>query len=467
MNKIATLFYISLLAFAVLAPLVPAKSQGLRVDAMVVWKHFDYDYKNYDPWFSLLNQEIGEWYTPAGLPAQPIAVLPGDDMDPNVAFNRSGYAMAVWANNMTGSYEIMFATFNLTTQAWSDPMFLTELEDGDDLDPDIAFDTNGWAICIWVHKFYENGTQVIYYSLWNGTAWIGPNSALVPLPNGWGGQAGIPELCFITKASSDRKNVTDHEAVAVWTDWSEESSQYHAWYAIWRGYQWTDASYAPAVKEIPGQTEDADHELYPLYNSEPRMGVSADSNGFAKAVWSAYDYDTGQYQVWSSEWDSASDQWILLQAYDYGFWPSVAFDFLDLGVSVYSHQGAEPPYSIDIWYNREENHEWSPSFFAADSGWKDYRPAIAAKKTSVFVSVWYAFNETSADYDLYWAEYIGGSWTPAQELYPGGLFGDDFNPELATPIMSPHTPVIPEIPTFFLAFLATLATSVFAIKRKR
>gem|GEM_PF-3997337 len=432
------------------------------VDAMAVWMHWNETKNEFDPWYSLYDEKYGEWWTPAGPQAAPITEMLGNDTDPNVAFDPATYrALVVWAHQSQAGYDIWFALFDPYEVWWVNIGAVAEIE-GEDLDPDVAFDTNGYAICTWVHKF-ANGTQVIYYSVWNGTTWIGPNVALVPLPDNWPGYAGLPEICFTNIQSGDPNAITPHEAVTVWSDINYTVGNYTVFYSIWRGSRWTNQNFATTVESIPGQTIDVERESYPDFYAHGRMGISADRLGHAKVVYSE-PFPIG-WGVFSSEWFGASSKWAFVDTrYGWGWWPAVAFNWSNHAVSTYFDVGT---LTYDIMYRVEFNYDWiAMQAIASDSGWDDYRPAIAAKP-GAFVNVWYANDENVGDFEIYWSEFNGTAWMPPAMLFPAGLPGDDLNPEIATPIFSPTTPVVPEFSTLVLLLSTLIVVVVGVVKVRR
>lgn len=156
------------------------------VDAIAVWQHIDV--KDWDIWYSIWDETSGRWWTPTGAEAAPIPMPPhayGDDIDPAIAFDHRRNCICVWShqNATTGDYDIWFSRWIDPLRTWTTPEPVATIK-GNDYDPAIAFDENGWAIAIWVHGFL-NGTRVMYYSLCNGTHW-GPAGLLA---RGWGMQA--------------------------------------------------------------------------------------------------------------------------------------------------------------------------------------------------------------------------------------------------------------------------------------
>ena len=114
--------------------------------------------------------------------SQPSAITENYNLEfsPDIAFDTGGNAVAVWEHNkkifyeenatldgnFTSGFEIAYAVFNKTTLTWSTPVLLTN-NDYMDHGPELVVDDERNVMVIWMVN--ENDTEMLYYSLWNGS----------------------------------------------------------------------------------------------------------------------------------------------------------------------------------------------------------------------------------------------------------------------------------------------------------
>jgi len=405
-------------------------STNLVADAIAVWQHGETGTR--DIWYSIWDDTNRQWWTPSGVQAFSIAELAGDDVDPNIAFNRQGEAIAVWSHetgNASLGYDIWFSRWS--GYGWTPPTEVASLT-GDDIDPAVAFDTSGWAIAIWVH----NGSY-IYYSLWNGTNWVGPAQAIVsdwPLLPFWG--SNMPEIAF---TSSRAKGYTSKKAVAIWTQWAIYPEVpplriSRIYYAIWDGASWSPS---PA-QEIPGQAYDAAENGIPSFF---RNGISSDNLNNAIAVWATNNISQ---PVYYALWDGRTwNDTIALDAQEaYGHMPAVAFDGNDNALLVFTHN------TTNLWYLRYINDEWQLATEVANSGGNDTRPSVAFLTSNRAVVVWSTDVETFGPSEIFYSIWdpLTGTWTSATSITSQELLGSDSNPSIAATSGSPTMPPIAAAP---------------------
>ena len=402
------------------------------VDALTVWQHVETGAQ--DIWYSIRDDANSQWWTPSGIQASPIAELVGNDVDPNIAFDRQGNAIAVWSHETDDAslgYDIWYSKWS--GYDWTPPTEVASLA-GNDADPAVAFDTNGWAITIWVH----NATY-IYYSLWDGTDWIGPAQAIVsdwPLLPFWG--SNLPEIAF---TSSKAKGYTSHKAVAIWTQWIIYPEVpplliSRIYYAIWSGTSWSPS---PA-EEISGQVYDAAKDGIPAVF---RNGISSDNLNNAVAVWST---DNIAQPIYYASWNghSWSDATALDAQEAYGYMPAIAFDTDNDAILTFTHN------TTNIWHSRYVGGVWQLAAEAANSGGGYSRPSIAFLMSNRAVAVWSSDVEAFAPSEIFYSVWdpSTGMWTTASSIVPQGLSGSDSSPSVASTSGSPTMPptaVLPEI----------------------
>ncbi len=402
-----------------------AEQTNAAVDAIAVWQHGEIG--AHDIWYSIWDDSNNQWWVPSSVEASPIAELTGDDVDPAIAFDRQGTAIAVWSHetgNPSLGFDIWYSKWSGSD--WAPPTEVSSLP-GNDADPAIAFDTNGWAITIWVH----NGT-FINYSLWDGTNWIGPAQAIVPdwpsLPF-WKGSY-LPEIAFTSKKAS---GYTSNKAVAIWTlsiAYPEVPPQLisRIYYAVWDGTNWSPS---PA-EEISGQAYDAAKDGTPAIF---RNGISSDNLNNAVAVWATENITR---PIYYASWDGRiwSDATALDDQEAYGYMPAIAFDFGNDAILTFTHN------TTNLWHSRYVSGGWQLATEAADSGGDDSRSSIAFLINNKAVAVWSSDVEAFAPSEIFSSTWdpATGVWTTASSIVPQGLSGSDSGPSIASISGSPTMP---------------------------
>jgi len=404
----------------------PITSNSSSVDAVAVWQHGETGAQ--DIWYSIWDDTSSNWWAFSGTQASPVGELAGNDVDPAIAFDHEGNALAVWSHE-TGNaglgYDIWYSKWS--GSAWTALGEVASLI-GDDSDPAVALDINGWAIAIWIH----NDTRV-YYSLWDGANWIGPAEAIVsdwPLIPFWG--SSLPEIAF---TSVKARGYTLNKAVAIWTQWIVYPEVpplllSRVYYAVWDGTKWSPS---PAA-EIPGQVYNAAEDGTSTFF---RNGISSDQLGNVAAVWST-DTTTRPvyYALWNGRlWDDAA---ALDTQGAYGYMPSIAFKADNQAILTFSNG------TNNIWHSRYEGGVWQHATEAADSGGADSRPAIAFLMSNRALAVWKGDAESFAPSEIFYSRWspATGTWTMAASIVPQELSGHDANPSVASTSGSPTMPPI-------------------------
>ena len=400
--------------------------QPQGIDAIAVWQNKKEEGGDWDIMYSIWDKNTSSWWTTSGVPAAKIATLKGYDQDPNIAFNRNNnHSIAVWAHNASEQsgfvfgYDIWFSQWVDPARiwAWTSPDAVASIQNND-YDPAIAFDSNGWAIAIWVHE-YGNGTREIFYSLWNGTGWIGPAGLLGPSNFG---RSALPEITFTTTNTSG--GTTPHEAVAIWTD-----ADRIMLYSVWNGSDWSLPARIPGSYSAPNVSGPL--SVPAIY----RNGISADHLGNATAVWATDDI-TGS--IYYAIWNGNESRWVVnATSLDpqgaRGIMPAIAYNQQNNATLTYANN------TMDIWHVERVGGIWQPAAFAADSGSPiDKRPAIAYLSNRKALTVWWSQNITPSE--VYYAQWNGISWSSATPIKIDAE--QDINPAIATIYGSPSSPMI-------------------------
>jgi hypothetical protein len=409
-------------------------------DAVAVWQHYNERYDDWDIYYSIYT-DPNMWWTLGTDYARPIVLdshlkmdfLPGDDMQPAISWYSSNYAIAVWQHWMGSDWDILYSVFTPNV-GWTPPAPVATNQGYDDYDPAIAFDTNGWAICVWVH-----GTNPanIYYSMWNPgvMSWVGPNALLNAVSPG-PGKAAMPEIDVDS----------NHKAVTIWTDTAGAPGTERVYFS-WAAFNppavpaWT----APAI--IPGCPVGMNGQkgISPntLGNNLMDWGLPAPSAGLEPLYYA-------KFNPGGVGWNPGATQ--INPPQTNGEHPDLAYDFNNNAIAVYTQNPTG-----QIWYSFWNGVNWLPvsgKFAATANAGMDQWPAVAFIKNNKAVLVWNAYpepykpvlNRSEIYYSVYTPTYPADNWTQAKKIYEPnnpGLFltGDDYFVDIASPTGSATTPM--------------------------
>ena len=278
-----------------------AASHDLTNEAVAVWQHRDTSGSStdWDIWYSFLGRRKPTdpssaltWHADGGpvKEAAPIATLSGDDKNPHVATN-AGVTLAVWQHasgtgNAPGDWDIFFARFDTATGTWTAPSPVATFT-GDDYDPNVAVDSNGNAVVVWVHR-NADGTRQVFTAVRSGGVWSTP--AAVPT-GGARGKASLPEVSITSVAAAG--GALAHRVVAAWSDGPATGAPKHRILsAIFDGLKWTTpAEIESATTGVAVSIDNVGYAEYVGTDPDPfaafgRLGVTSDASGNAYVVWS-------------------------------------------------------------------------------------------------------------------------------------------------------------------------------------
>jgi len=293
------------------------------VDAITVWEEgqeIKYSLYGHQPATPTASQEISEWQW-WSLEDDTHGTL-GEGTNPQIAFSREGWAMAVWAYE--GS-EIRYSRFD--GESWSDPQTLAAPEDDFAYvtDPAVAFDVNGTGLAVWQQE--DSNGYSINAKYWDGNAWTDTYHTIGDSPSDRD-QPGRPEIAFTSQESASVSSAkTRHSAVVVWRELvsSDERPEKPCdtvgepvdvqvtWpaYAIWNGSGFS------THEMVPGAFGDEGYPRESIFTG--KLGVAPDQHGNATIAWGAtvrqgWDSSTCQFTdqsvvVRSSEWKGDNEQW--------------------------------------------------------------------------------------------------------------------------------------------------------------
>jgi hypothetical protein len=408
-------------------------------DAVAVWQHYNEYYDDWDIYYSIYT-DPNIWWTLGTDYARPIvsdspmkmSFLPGDDKQPAISWYSSNYAIAVWQHWMGSDWDIWYSVFTPNV-GWSNPAPVATNVGYNDYDPAIAFDTNGWAICVWVHG--DPPGARIYYSVWDPTtlSWVGPDAAVGPGM----GKAAMPEIAIDS----------NHKAVTIWTDHAGAVGTERVYFA------WTSFNVpCPPFPAWIGNVVQA----CPM-GMNWQKGISPDTLGNNLMDWGLPAPSAGLEPLYYAKFNPGGVGWApgatqLTAPPTNGEHPDLAYDFNNNAIAVYTQYPTG-----QIWYSFWNGVNWLPvgGQFAATSGFgPDQWPAVAFIKNNKAILVWNAYpepytpstNRSEIYYSVYTPTYPADSWTIAKKIYEPnnpGLFltGDDYYVDIASPTGSPTTPV--------------------------
>lgn len=374
---------------------------GTSVDAIAVWQYYVEDPvrgNDWDTYYSLWDDDKRRWWTPNGVPVWYVSQQIGNDYDPNVEFGPSKKAISIWSNQKTG--DIYYSIWNTDMLSWTEEKSISQLE-GLDMDPDIAYNWDGFAIAVWVHMDSEN-RRVIYYSTFDGNSW----SEALPLVNNYNlSKAQLPEITFVSEFYGK-------EAIAIWTDYEDETPK--IFYSKYDGKFWTTPSPIPNQKETP---------IVDFYNyTFTRSGIS--EFGRVKAVWAV---DNGEnWGVHYSLWDGNS--WTVPALVGNHRMPEIDCNGYDYSMIVYDNHRVR----ADI-YSSYEGDNFLPKKIG-NTGKYDWRPAVTFLQNGVAIAVFWS---ESSEQDIYYSRW-DGNWSDIQLVYPEtNLKGSNWNPEISSDTLIP------------------------------
>ncbi len=195
----------------------------------------------------------------------------GDVGNPQVAVDRSGVAVAVWAQNDGSRYNI-WANRYAAGWGWGTATLIETDNTGDASTPQVAVDGSGNAVAVWTQ--FDGTWNSIYSNRYAaGTGW---GTARL-IDGDVAGNAQGPQVALDKSGS----------AVAVWEEWDGTG------YNIWGNRNPSGTGWGNAA---PIETANASS------SQDPQVAV--DASGNAVAVWHLY--DSTRYNIWAARYSTAA-----------------------------------------------------------------------------------------------------------------------------------------------------------------
>jgi len=315
----------------------------------------------------------------------------GNALMPQIAIDSSGNAIAVWHQNDSTRYNIYANRFNGTS--WGTAELLeTDNADGA-FSPQIAFDSSGNAIAVWQQS--DGTRENLYANRFNGTSW--GTAELIEADNA--GNAQYPQIAF---DSSDN-------AIAVWQQ-SDGTRRYSIYANRFNGTSWGTAELL--------ETDNAGNVQYPQ--------IAFDSSGNAIAVWRQS--DGTRYNIYANRFNGTS--WgtaELLETDNAGnaFSPQIAFDSSGNAIAVWRQWNGTRD---NIYANRFNGTNWGTAELIETDAGSAIRPQIAIDSSDNAIAVWLQSDGTRDN--IYANRFNGTSWGTA-ELIEADNAGNVDYPQIA------------------------------------
>jgi hypothetical protein len=208
-------------------------------EATIVWQH--QGASGWEIWYADFSKVI------APMVSAPKLLYPmvGSNMDPAVAYDRSGNTWAVWSHCDPGAgqhYRILWSRRMAGQSNWSAPQAVGA-PDGfgqEQLDPALAFDDNGKGFCFWIAAHLTPvEAPFLAYSFWDGSGWSATPTEL------WGcDTCRLPEITFTAALTTGLGAKTPHRAVAIV---ARSFGLPHGMDSLtWDGYVWSSPGRLPS-----------------------------------------------------------------------------------------------------------------------------------------------------------------------------------------------------------------------------
>lgn len=300
--------------------------------------------------------------------AELIEMDPGHASAPQIAFDGSGNAVAVWFQNTDGAYSI-WANRYVAGSGWG-PAVALENASTSAYFPAITLNGNGDGFAVW---YQTDGTR--------NNIWANRYDAT----SGWGTAELIEAVdtgnAFYPKVAVD----SNGNALAVWKLYS--GSRYDLWFNRYDNGSWGSAALL--------ETDDAGS------TSDPELAMAG--TGEAVVVWSQYDGSTNNILARHYQpvigWGSVT---LLETDADHAYSPQIALDANGDGLAVWEQNS-------NIWANRFATGNWGiAQLIESDDTSSASSQQVAFDAGENATAVWQQGGKILAN------RYVAGSWGTAQ-----------------------------------------------------
>jgi hypothetical protein len=333
-------------------PQVAIDSSG---DAMAVWRQSDGT--QYNIWANRYTSGTG-WGTAVLIETDNA----GSAYTPQVAFDSTGNAVAVWSQS-DGTRDNIQANRYTSASGWGTAVLIETDNAGHARYPQVAFDSSGNATAVW-HQSDGTRDNIQANRYTSGTGWGTP--VLIETDNA--GIAQFPEVAIDSSGN----------AMAVW--FQDDGTRYNIWANLYTsGSGWGTA--------VLIETDNAGNAEFPQ--------VAFDSSGNATAVWAQSDGIRKNIRAncytSASGWGTA----VLIETDNAGIaqFPEVAMDSSGNAVAVWQQSDGTRQ---NVWANRcPSGAGWGTAVLIETDNLGDaIRPQVSFDSTGNAMAVWHQTDGT-------------------------------------------------------------------------
>jgi len=368
-----------------MAPQVAYDGSG---NALAVWSQWDG--ARYNIYANRYSVATNTWGAAALIEANNV----GDALNPQLAINASGDALVVWqldGNAGTGvRFDIWANRYTATTNTWGTAAAIENNNIGEALNPQIAIDANGDAVAVWQQDGNEGFG--LRFDIWANRYTTGAWSATpVLLETDDAGRALNPQVAIATNG----------DALVVW------SQHDGALYNIWTNRYSASAWGGPALIELENSGNAADPQ------------IAVDAAGDAIVLWRHYDgaFDS----IWTNRYTATANTWGTAAAIESdntgdALNPQLAIDAAGNAIAVWQQDGnTAAGVRFDIWANRYSAGSWgTPALIETNNAGNASIPQIAINATGDAVAVW--LQDDGESNSIFVNRYTAGVWGTAALL---------------------------------------------------
>ena len=293
-------------------------------NALAVWTQSDGTRNNI--YANRFTAATSSWGTAALIETENL----GNADSPQLAYDASGNALAVWEQTDGTHSNIWANRFTAATSSWGTATLIETDNLGGAFKPQIAFDAGGNALAVWQQS--DGARYNIYANRFTAATNSWGTAALIETDNAGG--AFIPQFAFDASGN----------ALAVWTQ--SDGTRFNIWA---NRFSAATSSWGTAALI---ETDNAGNALNPQ--------IAFDAGGNALAVW--HQTDGTRTNIWANRFTAATSSWgtaALIETDNFGgaFDPQIAFDASGNALAVWRQSDGT---RSNIWANR---------FTAATSSW--------------------------------------------------------------------------------------------------
>ncbi|MDH5327841.1 MAG: hypothetical protein OEZ68_18160 [Gammaproteobacteria bacterium] len=359
---------------------------------VVVWQHWD---------GALYNISARHYSTSGGWSAAAALIETdnsGDAVNPKVAMDANGNAMAVWRHHDGLRYNLVAARY--LSGIWQAVTPL-EINDYDAFEPHIVSDTNGNFIALWSHS---DATSTDPNEVWSSR--FDSSTGL------WSTAVKVENNATMYALSTGIAANTDGSATAVWVQSNDASN-----YEIWVNQFDPIAGWSTAQQIRASVTGDATQPIV-------QARVATDGNGNATVVW--FENDTLRTNIWARHYNGTWGTAALIETNDTGpaYAPHISMNANGDAIAVWQHVNG----TNTLWSNQYQTGVWGTAQQVDSGSTTSSQPQVALDNNGGALAVWQQTDV--AGENLWSARLSGGSWN-AVEIIDTENTGDALGAQLA------------------------------------